>query len=68
MTKLEKMLAAAAYYWEVHDSIRWELGASWVQHLQKQDTATAEEFKGNMEEGLVEPIVKGLGKLFDQLN
>nr|XP_043625166.1 protein TSS [Erigeron canadensis] len=41
-------------------SIRWELGACWVQHLQNQasgksDSKTASEAK-------VEPAVKGLGK------
>ncbi|KAI3513902.1 hypothetical protein L1887_12126 [Cichorium endivia] len=39
-------------------SIRWELGACWVQHLQNQeksDSKKAEEVK-------VEPDVKGLGK------
>lgn len=39
-------------------SIRWELGACWVQHLQNQgknDTKKTEEAK-------IEPAVKGLGK------
>ena len=48
-------------------SIRWELGTCWVQHLQKQETSKAEETKGNLEDTLVEPIVKGLGKQFEPL-
>ncbi|PSS08188.1 Protein TSS like [Actinidia chinensis var. chinensis] len=41
-------------------SIRWELGACWVQHLQNQDTGKTESKK--TEEAKVEPAVKGLGK------
>ncbi|RZC16715.1 Protein TSS isoform B [Glycine soja] len=41
-------------------SIRWELGACWVQHLQNQATGKTEPKKA--EEGKVEPAVKGLGK------
>ncbi|RHN74048.1 putative clustered mitochondria protein [Medicago truncatula] len=41
-------------------SIRWELGACWVQHLQNQDTAKTEPKKA--EEAKLEPSVKGLGK------
>ncbi|XP_068651789.1 protein REDUCED CHLOROPLAST COVERAGE 2-like [Aristolochia californica] len=41
-------------------TIRWELGACWVQHLQNQASGKSEPKKG--EEGKVEPIVKGLGK------
>ncbi|WJX25314.1 Protein REDUCED CHLOROPLAST COVERAGE 2 [Trifolium repens] len=41
-------------------SIRWELGACWVQHLQNQATAKAEPKKA--EEAKLEPSVKGLGK------
>lgn len=41
-------------------SIRWELGACWVQHLQNQTSGKAESKK--TEEAKVEPAVKGLGK------
>ncbi|RDX93896.1 Protein TSS, partial [Mucuna pruriens] len=41
-------------------SIRWELGACWVQHLQNQATGKIEPKKA--EEAKVEPAVKGLGK------
>ncbi|TKY73152.1 TSS protein [Spatholobus suberectus] len=41
-------------------SIRWELGASWVQHLQNQASGKTEPKKA--EEAKVEPTVKGLGK------
>ncbi|KAL1548917.1 Protein REDUCED CHLOROPLAST COVERAGE 2 [Salvia divinorum] len=41
-------------------SIRWELGACWVQHLQNQASGK-DELKKN-EEVKVEPAVKGLGK------
>ncbi|KAK7327766.1 hypothetical protein VNO77_21857 [Canavalia gladiata] len=41
-------------------SIRWELGACWVQHLQNQATGKTEPKKA--EEAKVEPAVKGLGK------
>ncbi|KAL2455850.1 Tetratricopeptide repeat (TPR)-like superfamily protein [Abeliophyllum distichum] len=41
-------------------SIRWELGACWVQHLQNQASAKTESKKN--EEVKVEPAVKGLGK------
>uniref|UniRef100_J3M1Z7 Clu domain-containing protein n=1 Tax=Oryza brachyantha TaxID=4533 RepID=J3M1Z7_ORYBR len=46
--------------------IRWELGSSWLQHLQKKDTPASEDKKsaGNIEK---EPAVKGLGKHFEQL-
>lgn len=40
-------------------SIRWELGACWVQHLQNQASAKPEPKK---EEAKIEPAVKGLGK------
>ncbi|CAI9098597.1 OLC1v1035273C1 [Oldenlandia corymbosa var. corymbosa] len=39
-------------------SIRWELGACWVQHLQSQSKTDA----GKGDEAKVEPAVKGLGK------
>uniref|UniRef100_A0A5B7BBA0 Clu domain-containing protein n=1 Tax=Davidia involucrata TaxID=16924 RepID=A0A5B7BBA0_DAVIN len=41
-------------------SIRWELGACWVQHLQNQASGKTESKK--TEEAKVEPAVKGLGK------
>ncbi|CAL0327795.1 unnamed protein product [Lupinus luteus] len=41
-------------------SIRWELGACWVQHLQNQATGKNEPKKA--EEAKPEPAVKGLGK------
>ncbi|XP_077222879.1 tetratricopeptide repeat (TPR)-like superfamily protein isoform X2 [Tasmannia lanceolata] len=41
-------------------SIRWELGACWVQHLQNQASGKTESKKS--EETKVEPTVKGLGK------
>ncbi|GMN61594.1 hypothetical protein TIFTF001_030683 [Ficus carica] len=42
------------------NSIRWELGACWVQHLQNQASGKTESKK--TEESKVEPAVKGLGK------
>ncbi|PQQ13649.1 protein TSS [Prunus yedoensis var. nudiflora] len=41
-------------------SIRWELGACWVQHLQNQGSGKTESKK--TEEAKTEPAVKGLGK------
>ncbi|KAJ4958852.1 hypothetical protein NE237_025963 [Protea cynaroides] len=41
-------------------SIRWELGACWVQHLQNQASGKTES--KITEEAKVEPNVKGLGK------
>jgi protein TIF31 len=41
-------------------SIRWELGACWVQHLQSQ--ASGKNDPKKTEEVKVEPAVKGLGK------
>ncbi|XP_047945055.1 protein REDUCED CHLOROPLAST COVERAGE 2-like [Salvia hispanica] len=41
-------------------SIRWELGACWVQHLQNQASGKDEAKKN--EDVKVEPAVKGLGK------
>ncbi|GAB4838152.1 hypothetical protein Ancab_027681 [Ancistrocladus abbreviatus] len=41
-------------------SIRWELGACWVQHLQNQTSGKMESKKA--EEAKIEPAVKGLGK------
>ncbi|XP_038989066.1 protein TSS isoform X2 [Phoenix dactylifera] len=61
LIKLEKMSAAT------EGPIRWELGACWLEHLQKKETSTVEEPKGNKEDSLAEPIVKGLGRQFEQL-
>ncbi|KAL6651508.1 hypothetical protein ACP70R_010433 [Stipagrostis hirtigluma subsp. patula] len=47
--------------------IRWELGSSWLQHLQKKDTQVSENGKGNAANPDKEPAVKGLGKHFEQL-
>ncbi|CAL5014552.1 unnamed protein product [Urochloa decumbens] len=47
--------------------IRWELGSSWLQHLQKKDSPTSENGKGNATKAEKEPAVKGLGKHFEQL-
>ncbi|KAJ8560818.1 hypothetical protein K7X08_022678 [Anisodus acutangulus] len=41
-------------------SIRWELGACWVQHLQNQASGKVESKKAD--EAKAEPAVKGLGK------
>lgn len=41
-------------------SIRWELGACWVQHLQNQAPGKTDSKK--TEEPKLEPAVKGLGK------
>ncbi|XP_055822958.1 protein REDUCED CHLOROPLAST COVERAGE 2 isoform X3 [Solanum dulcamara] len=41
-------------------SIRWELGACWVQHLQNQASGKVESKQ--TDEAKVEPAVKGLGK------
>ncbi|RWW40047.1 hypothetical protein BHE74_00054567, partial [Ensete ventricosum] len=46
-------------------SIRWELGACWVQHLQNQSSGKTESKK--TEDSKVETTVKGLGKQFGQL-
>ncbi|KAJ0960340.1 hypothetical protein J5N97_001824 [Dioscorea zingiberensis] len=61
LSKLEKMPPTA------DRSIRWELGANWVQHLQKQENSPIKEAKGSVEDKPVQPIVKGLGKKFEQL-
>ncbi|KAJ4953786.1 hypothetical protein NE237_030618 [Protea cynaroides] len=42
-------------------SIRWELGACWVEHLQKQDTPASNGSRSKVEEN-AELAVKGLGK------
>lgn len=43
-------------------SIRWELGSSWMQHLQKQETST--DVGSDNKNGNVEQAVKGLGNQF----
>ncbi|ONM13027.1 Tetratricopeptide repeat (TPR)-like superfamily protein [Zea mays] len=47
--------------------IRWELGSSWLQQLQKKDTPASENGKGNAMKTDKEPAVRGLGKHFEQL-
>jgi protein TIF31 len=47
--------------------IRWELGSSWLQHLQKKDSPVSENVKGNAVKVEKEQSVKGLGKHFEQL-
>jgi protein TIF31 len=47
--------------------IRWELGSSWLQQLQKKDSPASENGKGNATKADKEPSVKGLGKHFEQL-
>lgn len=42
------------------NSIRWELGACWIQHLQNQSSGKTDSKK--TEEPKLEPAVKGLGK------
>ncbi|ONM12984.1 Tetratricopeptide repeat (TPR)-like superfamily protein, partial [Zea mays] len=44
--------------------IRWELGSSWLQQLQKKDTPASENGKGNAMKTDKEPAVRGLGKHF----
>lgn len=48
-------------------SIRWELGSSWMQHLQKQENSTDGSSNNNKDGSDVEPAVKGLGKQFKLL-
>lgn len=45
-------------------SIRWELGSSWVQHLQKQETQPGNDSKGPDHDNEALHAVKGLGKQF----
>ncbi|XP_030970958.1 protein TSS [Quercus lobata] len=45
-------------------SIRWELGSSWVQHLQKQESPTGNKSKSPDDDNGAEHSVKGLGKQF----
>ncbi|MQM20488.1 hypothetical protein Taro_053509 [Colocasia esculenta] len=48
-------------------SIRWELGSSWMQHLQKQDGSKIEVSNSSSKDSLEEMAVKGLGKQFEPL-
>lgn len=45
-------------------SIRWELGSSWVQYLQKQETPPANDSKSPDHDNEALHAVKGLGKQF----
>lgn len=47
--------------------IRWELGSSWLQHLQKKDSSVSENGEKNAKKAEKDPSVKGLGKHFEQL-
>ncbi|CAA6670472.1 unnamed protein product [Spirodela intermedia] len=47
--------------------IRWELGSSWMQHLQKQDSSSNEVLQNGSEGAPEELSVKGLGKQFEPL-
>ncbi|OVA05868.1 Tetratricopeptide repeat-containing domain [Macleaya cordata] len=58
LTKLEEKPATT----DESITIRWELGACWVQHLRKQETPGRSSSEVNREEdNWVEPTVKGLG-------
>ncbi|KAG0475187.1 hypothetical protein HPP92_014873 [Vanilla planifolia] len=46
-------------------SIRWELGACWVQHLQNQSSGKTEPKES--EESKVDPTIKGLGKQLKEI-
>lgn len=48
--------------------IRWELGSSWIQHLQKKETETDKKSsKTSGDDNSGEPAVKGLGMKFKSL-
>lgn len=47
-------------------SLRWELGSSWVEHLQKLERSAEKSRKSTSEES-VEQVVIGLGKQFKSL-
>lgn len=47
--------------------IRWELGSSWMQHLQKQDSSSTEVLQNGSDGAPEELPVKGLGKQFEPL-
>lgn len=47
--------------------IRWELGSSWLQQLQKKNSPASVNVKRNATKADKESAVKGLGKHFEQL-
>uniref|UniRef100_A0ACD5V1Y8 Uncharacterized protein n=1 Tax=Avena sativa TaxID=4498 RepID=A0ACD5V1Y8_AVESA len=47
--------------------IRWELGSSWLQHLQKKDSSVSEDSEKSAKKVEKDSSVKGLGKHFEQL-
>jgi protein TIF31 len=47
--------------------IRWELGSSWLQHLQKKDSPVSEDSEKSAKKVEKDSSVKGLGKHFEQL-
>ncbi|KAG9448473.1 hypothetical protein H6P81_008438 [Aristolochia fimbriata] len=50
-------------------TIRWELGACWIQHLQNKETtlSTEADAKASEKDTKLPPAVKGLGKQFEPL-
>lgn len=46
--------------------LRWELGSSWVQHLEKQEGSIKNSSKDSVD-GDADQVVKGLGKQFKSL-
>ncbi|XP_068638770.1 protein REDUCED CHLOROPLAST COVERAGE 3-like isoform X2 [Aristolochia californica] len=50
-------------------TIRWELGACWIQHLQNKETSSSSENDAKVSEKdtKLQPAVKGLGKQFEPL-
>ncbi|XP_078443122.1 tetratricopeptide repeat (TPR)-like superfamily protein [Wolffia australiana] len=62
LTSLEKGVE------DSENAIRWELGSSWMQHLQKKDTPATEPSKNSSEAAVVEELsVRGLGMKFEPL-
>ena len=47
--------------------IRWELGSSWLQHLQKKDSSVSEDSEKSAKKVEKGSSIKGLGKHFEQL-
>jgi protein TIF31 len=47
--------------------IRWELGSSWLQHLQKKDSSASGDSEKSTKKVEKDSSVKGLGKHFEQL-
>jgi protein TIF31 len=47
--------------------IRWELGSSWLQHLQKKDSSASGDSEKSAKKVEKDSSVKGLGKHFEQL-